>query len=523
MSSSTDDSLYPVSANEPKVHPLVRKSFAFVPTVGMRHAPEIMILEIFREVFPKKHCESIGEKDLDPNELNDNKSYYYTTKERAVLYALRGRRRKTKNAKAKPFFAPAYPSLARNAWLRMKSDRVINKLLLGGAIAQHLWGGGETEDKKREQESLAETLVRTFVGHNSFRGDDPHGKDILSVALRETFSAIDGAVAKENIFTKTCPGAVMRIPRDELSERIFKDLLALCELEGKVPRMQWLQVFMTLLRFSMPMWLLAQMRITSLLHGYLLAVIDQGAHIDSSRIEREIGGRNRGLLHPSLTPTREIFEKTEQYMKKRVELNILLYLLERTGTGMITNKRLEIQGAGSGVLTVEQLLQVTREATSDMKSSKWFREEAVEEKFQDFLTRKAEQHAAWRDPLKKGQGKNIDEFFRVLYRDNLGDEVGGYLLLPEGRGRTRGFRVFPGQLLLKTIAFLAAHDKQTNSTTRGGGRLVLEDVENHFQQYGIDFSYAADARPLLMRELQAMGLLTGSPDAGSSVAVACPY
>ena len=40
---------------------------------------------------------------------------------------------------------------------------------------------------------------------------------------------------------------------------------------------------------------------------------------------------------------------------------------------------------------------------------------------------------------------------------------------------------------------------------------------------GIDFSYAADARPLLMQEMQAMGLLAGSPDAGSSVAVSCPY
>jgi hypothetical protein len=48
-------------------------------------------------------------------------------------------------------------------------------------------------------------------------------------------------------------------------------------------------------------------------------------------------------------------------------------------------------------------------------------------------------------------------------------------------------------------------------------------VEDHFGQYGIDFTMAVDARPLLMKELQAMGLLSGSPDAGSSVAVTCPY
>jgi hypothetical protein len=123
----------------------------------------------------------------------------------------------------------------------------------------------------------------------------------------------------------------------------------------------------------------------------------------------------------------------------------------------------------------------------------------------------------------KGQGKNIDEFFRVLYRAELGDEEGGYLLAPEGRGAKRGFRVFPGQLLLKTATYMAAQDKWSCQPRGGAGKLVLQDVEELFGQYGIDFSTAADARPLLMNELQAMGLLTGSPDAGSSVAVACPY
>lgn len=524
MLNITNDNPYPVSANEPKVHPLVRKSFAFVPSAGMRLAPEILILEFFREVFFVSHYESIGEKGLDPDELAENKKHLYTDGERAVLYSLRGRRRKLPNTKIKPFFAPAYPALARKAWLRKKSERVIVNFLLGGPIAQALWGGGETEEKKREQEELANMLILALVGHNAFRNQDPRGKDILSVALQEASFEIAEGVAKDNIRAKTKKTeTVIKIPRDELSERIFKDLLALCKLEEGMPRMQWLQVFMTFLRFCMPMWLLAHMRITSLLHEYLLAALDKGVDIGSSRIEREIAIRNRGLLTPSLTPTLEIFEKTEQYMKKRVELNILLYLLESTGTALITNKQLVIQGAGANVLTVEQLLQVAREAADDMKSSPWFQKEGFAGNFQDFLTRRAEQHAAWRNPLQKGQGKNIDEFFRVLYRDNLGDEVGGYLLLPEGRERSRGFRVFPGQLLLKTIVFLSAHDKRSNSPTKGEGMLVLEDVEKHFQQYGIDFSYAADARPLLLRELQAMGLLTGSPDAGSSVAVASPY
>jgi len=529
MLNITDEDRYPESANEPKVHPLIRKSFAFVPSVGMRLAPEILVLEFFREVFFPNHYESVGEKDLDPEELTEDKRHFYKDGERAVLYSMRGRRRKLRNTKTKPFFAPAYPSLARKAWLRKKSERVIVNLLLGGAIAQALWGGGETVGKKREQETFAEELLLALVGHNSYRKQDLHGKDILSVALKEASFEIDEERAKENILAKTRKTEnVMKIQHDELSERIFKDLQALCSLEKILPRMQWLQVFMTFLRFSMPMWLLAHMRITSLLHDYLLAVLDQGVYIDSSLIVREIAGRNRGLLTPSLTPTLEIFEKTGQYMKKRVELNILLYFLERSFNeekrGFFANKQLVIQGAGANILTVEELLQVARENLRDKKESDSFQWEGFEGSFQNFLTRKAEQHAAWRNPLQKGQGKNIDEFFRVLYRDDLGDEVGGYLLIPEkSRERSRGFRLFPGQLLLKTIVFLSDQDKKNNNPNGGKGLLVLEDVEKHFQQYGIDFGFAADARPLLIRELQALGLLTGSPDAGSSVAVASPY
>lgn len=536
MSNVTSDSPYPTSANEPKVHPLVRNSFVFVPSAGMRLAPEILVLELYREIFFPSHYESTGGKELDPDELADNRSYYYSTGERAVLHALRGRRRKSRNAKSKPFFAPAYPSLAKKAWFGKNRERVIINFLLGRApsdrgqnhevcapISQHLWHKGETEEKKIEQKDFVDSLIRALVGQNSYQGDDLLGKEIMSVAIASAPSVVEEAHAKEKLYQKTRSHVVMKIPRDTLSQRIFRDLLALCKLEKEMPRMQWLQILMTFLRFSLPMWLLAQMRITSLLHGWLLNAVDKGDLASSDHIESEISHRNLELLHPTLTPTREIFERTELYMKCRVELNILLYLLMKVRDERICNKRLEIRGAGAEVLTLEELLLVARDAVNDMKSVDWFIRVADGGTFQDFLTREAEKHSAWRDPRGGGQGKNIDEFFRVLYRDELGDEAGGFILVSGGRGRARGFRVFPGQLLLKTLTFLASHDKQTNSPTRGGGQLVLEDVENHFKQYGIDFSCAADARPLLMRELQAMGLLTGSPDAGSSVAVAIPY
>lgn len=523
MSNETSDNLYVSSANEPIIHPLIRRSAFFVPSAGMRLSPEILVLELFREVFFDLHYGATGGKDLSPNEKLDNGIYRYSPAERAVIYTMRGRRRKSRNARSKPFFAPAYPTLARDSWLGKNRERVINNFLMGGAVAQYLWHRGETEGKKLEQRKIAGLLFAALVGQNSFDGQDVHDKDILSVALRSSPSVVNEALAIENITKKTGPETVFELAKDNLSQRETNDLLALCTLEKELPRMQWLQVLMTFLRFALPMWLLSHMRVTSLLHAWLVSALDDGNLTSKQEIETAIARRNERLLQPALIPTREIFEHTETYMKRRVELSILLYLLGKVRPAQLEDKRLKIEGAGAKVLRIEDLLLLAHDAMRDMKATHYFSDVAGAGKFQDFLTREAEKSAAWRDPLNKGQGKNIDEFFRVLYRDNLGDEAGGYLLVPEGRGRTRGFRVFPGQLLLKTITFLASHEKQTNCEVRGGGKLVLEDVETHFKQYGIDFSSAADARPLLMKELQAMGLLTGSPDAGSSVAVACPY
>lgn len=519
--------LYKPTANEPTVHPLIRNSFAFVPSAGMRLAPEILVLELLREIFFPLHYGDPARitKDLDPDELNEERHPRYSEYERAVLYALKGRRKKTKNSLTQPFFAPAYPVLAREAWLSKNRERVIRNFLLAGPVAQYLWHrGSDVEEKKRERDDLVDLLFKALVGQRSCINQDMEDKEILSVALRSTDYQVNAALAREKLESASKPDdpddSVIRIDQDELATRIFRDLRFICLLENGLPRLQWIQVLMTFLRFSLPMWLLAQVQITSLLHSWLIEAADDGKIPGISEILGKISSRNRGLLHPTLTPTREVFEKIEQYMKNRVEVNIFLRCLEKVRPNQIKDKKLRIYEGGGNTISIEGLLAISRDASPDLRALGRFKEVADGLDVRRFLTREGELFPAWRDPLLKGQGKNIDEFLRVLYRAALGDEAGGYLLIPEGRGASRGFRVFPGQLLLKTVTYLAAQDLRT---FRDGGKLVLEDIENHFQEYGIDFSSAADARPLFMQELQAIGLLTGSPDAGSSVAVACPY
>ncbi len=518
------DQHYPTSANEPKVHPLIKRSFIFVPTAGMRLAPEILVNEFFREVFYKDHSGARGGKDLNPDETGDDGKYCYSKGERAVIHALRGRRRKSRNANLKPFFAPLYPQIARNAWHGKNRERVIVNFLLRGALSYHFWHEGHTDEKEAELDDFISTLVKALIGQNSSYPDyTTHNKDIWSVAISPTFENVDKELAKDKLIENIRPDMVPLMSEDPLSQRIKSDLVALCNLEANLPRMQWLEVLMTFLRFVLPIWLLSQMRITSLLHSWIIKAVDEGEIISTNRIEHEIRDRYLGILRPTLMPTREIFERTETYIKHRVELNIFMYNLEKIIGVDLAKKSLVINGAGSSVVSIEKLLSDSCHLAHDLKKNERFIEVADQGDLMEFLTREGEQFHAWRDPLNKGQGKNIDEFFRVLYRDHHGDEAGGYLLASEGRGKARGFRLFPGQMLLKTISFLAAEDKKIIDGVRGGGTLVLQDVEDLFRQYGIDFNFAADARPLLMEELFQMGLLTGSPDAGGSVAVTSPY
>lgn len=516
------------TANEPKVHQLIKGSIIFVPSAGMRLAPETLVLELMREVFFDIHCgETKKAQDLKPDELDAEGHPRYTDREKAVLYALQGRRKKTKISLDQKYFAPAYPYLAKNAWFRKNSERVVNNFLISGPVTQHIWRNTTCErDRTEYQKELAEIISKALLGSNSCFDQNLKGKEILAATLGPESFSQNLEAATEKLVGMTRQSPQLLFEDDELSTRITEDLLAICELESKLPRMQWIQLLMTFLRFALPMWLLAHMKITRLVHEWLLQAADLEEIIDNRYIFESIGKRNRGILHPTLTPTRELFEHIDRYMKCRVEIDILLYCLEEVKKDRFTTKKkISFEGGGGkDVLSFDMLLTDVRDASQEIRNMNYFKQVANGQdlKIGTFLTREGQHFLAWRNPRMGGQGKNIDEFFRVLYRAELGDEAGGHLLTPEGVGPKRGFRVFPGQLLLKTMTFLAAQRKGLGR--RGGsGMLVLQDVEDHFSQYGIDFSTAADARPLLMNELQAMGLLRGTPDAGSSVAVANPY
>lgn len=525
------------STNEPRVPKLIKNSFISVPSAGMRSAPEILVLELMKEVFHGKlYDETKVEKQLNPERHDPDGKPCFSERERAILYALRGRRKKTKKHAEEIFFAPAYPQLAEHGWFRKSSERVIKQFFFSGPIVQSLYfNQKEPLDFEIRKKVLFEKIQMALIGNNSPYDGVLDKKDILAATLQpQTFINIYDNLSQTKThldeLIKSERDSLIRINNDEISDCITQDFIAICDIEGKIPRMQWLQLLMTFLRFALPMWLLSQMQITKLVYDWLIEAVD--GHGDLPNIETIsdlLSKRNCNLLHPTLTPTREIIEHIDSYMKCRVQLNILLYCLLEIGNGKLDRKndnlRINFDGGGPNRISIEELLDAARKSSGQIREMPYFKQVAdnsVDFDVHSFLIREGGKFSAWKKPRNSGQGKNIDEFFRVLYQSEIGDESGGYLITPIGQGSKRGFMVFPGQMLLKTMAYLAAKDKTSNNGNVRG-MLVLQDVEDHFAKYGVDFSTAADARPKLMKKLQSMGLLRGSPDAGSSVAVEIPY
>ena len=251
------------------------------------------------------------------------------------------------------------------------------------------------------------------------------------------------------------------------------------------------------------MWMLAHLRITIMVRDWVLSAAMKEAIPTVDEMVSAIRKRHEGLLHPSSSPTREVFEHVEAYMRARVELRLLVRVVEtinterfRAATGEVKTLSLDQQGAR--FITLGDLLDLTRNCDwSTVVDGKTLRQ---------WLTREAEKYPAWRSPRTRGQGKNIDEFIRVLYR-SADDDSGSGLLI---RCPATTTKIVPGHRLLQLFAFLAA---QAKSRSRGKerGKLVLRDIEQHLYDYGIDFRSSSFGRPLLIEKLMEGGFLVGQP------------
>ena len=491
--------------NEPAVPAcLGSDSLVFAPTAGMRLAPEVLVFELFRELGYGDSRNADETRAREFSDVVDTPSL--SEAERLLLSTCRGRQKKTRAPRREFFYAPPYLGLSRHAWLRKRTDRTMRDYFLGGPLAHQEELGKLDKD----------IVVRALLGNRSARVEDESpGKEILSLlALGERADPLPDSVhdylTKAVRHARSAPLALGR-HSDPMSSILSEDFLQLCRLEAMTARREWLFFLIAFLRVATTMWILAHLRITVMVRDWVLSAAEKKTVPTVEVTLRAIRERYEGLLHPSSSPTCEVFEHVETYMRARVELRLLVREVETMNPERFraaskdTNKTLSLDKQGAGYITLGDLLDLARNsAWSSVVDGKPLRQ---------WLTREAEKYPAWRSPLKRGQGKNIDEFIRVLYR-SADDDSGSGLLIRSGTTTT----IVPGHRLLQLFAFLAEQAK-ARSLGRERGKLVLRDIEQHLYDYGIDFRSSSFGRPLLMQKLMEGGFLVGSPDAGESAEV----
>jgi hypothetical protein len=514
-----------LATHEPTTPPLVQTgTFAFLPSLGMRLAPEVLIQELYREVFYEKWSSNNGkELQLSPEGEWPIGTKIFVEKEKALLYAGRGRSKRKGSHGTNDFYAPLFPRLARGGWPRKQSEHLVREHLLLGPIAQVLRAKGSSSGD--EIQEFSNRLVRALAGsRGSPGGNSPELFAAILSGLPPLqtseyhMSCLDNGKAEERLIdglSEVGHQALLRFrAEDPLADRIFKDLEAVLALEELVPRVQWLEVLKSFLRMALATWVLARTQITVLLRDWLIDALSGKPVPDEAKLHESLRRRYRNLFHPTLTPTDELGQHVDRYMIARIETNLLLSQLNECLNGELDAKHLTTSTEGGNSISLVDLLQRARSSSNSFALSI-----GGDLTPRQFATRQGELYRAWCFPRRYGVGKNLNEFLRVLKPGSEGDADRGYLVSSPGIGIS-GQIVFPGATLIKTFVFLAEARRRR---AKEGMKLILADLEGHFEDYGVAFRSALAARPRLIQELIILGLLKGSPDAGDSAELRSPY
>jgi len=518
----------------PMVPSFYSQCFLFVRSTENVNAPGELVSELFREIFYSSYTSSIrpngSRLEPDSKDLANVESELitaYTDGEKAVLEILRGKaKRDQKNILF--VFTPAYPQLMRNSWLRKKNGRNVRGHFLGGVLAQALHSKNYRK-MNEEIVKLGSLLFKSGIG-NSSHGNvaDSEFLDALrntsTVPNNECFENNDNVVLKlKDFIIQNHDGEeynnyqVYNLPPEYESKDIlpliaYNDFNAILNLESSLPRVEWINYLANYLRVIIPVWVLTSTKATTMIYDALIEIIDNSKIPDKVVFLESFVRRNQKIFTCSESPNSGGEQIIKDYGAKRIKLSLLFYILENNLPEAIFKKHLDIEACTSdriGLFDFFEKVLVYKDKIKDFVSL----DSALS--IDQYLSRQAESYMGYKDPLHTSILKNMSELLRVLREPETGFDSGG-LLIPKKSGRLlAGYVVFPQPALIRLFTFLACNRKVNE-------KIMIKDLIDHFEVYGIDFSRSNEARENLSKALMQLGLLEGSPDAGANAIIGSP-
>jgi len=509
-------------ANEPKVPNLIsNSSFLRMPTPAMRSAPEILTLELQRKIFyeiDRKSKASKKDRLLQPfDEDNPN----WTKEERFTIEAFRGRRKLAGDRK--PYYAPAFPALARNSWLRAKDPVTVDGFLFEGPICHYLKSINADQIKIGLFSSL---VVKSLI-------DDSKDRDIFVHSLKDetpnTMLSISDAEDKLSDYLQKKINTTQTLSdhtTDVFSETATKDFVNLLCLQDKIPRMLWISMLQGFLRLTMSISLIGKMKSTEILWSWILDAVEKNIIPHQTDIDKALRERHEDIFQPSEVEFDGLASTISSYSKTRVKLSCFLedcLSLKLISEAEYEGKFSVASSPAKDELHIKEFLEtISRNSQAIASNAK--RELSTEEdnSFEIYMNRKCSNFNLYTKG-NVGQSKNISEFLKIIEKSEGFDDNASHVFEKVIRRRSKHkFRTSPGQLLIEMIALFADLNKFKDSNLRKRN-LSLIELEAHFRKYGINYTLAADGRRTLMKRLTSAGILSGSPDAGDSISVINPY
>jgi hypothetical protein len=310
------------------------------------------------------------------------------------------------------------------------------------------------------------------------------------------------------------------VPPRTPSERFVEDLSKIVALKSHLTRRQWTVLIESLLRLGLASHVLWLCRLNALVFDLAAAAMATGEAPEPDQVEQQgwsvhIGGNPLLELGQDANPA--IRNRVHEYIHARLGLNLLLHATEDAGCPMDTDL-----SPGDGRSPADALSAFLRHVASH-------REELADSIGQAFSTPSLEGATAILEDANprimnasSGFGKNLTEFVRYSLTQLLTkeDEQKAYdqaYVLHRKTAATntpRPFQPGPATLIVMVHACCRA---------QAGIPASIDDFRSYLEEYGVRAPTGELQGGATARDLERLGLVVDSPDAGGGRLLVDPF
>lgn len=305
------------------------------------------------------------------------------------------------------------------------------------------------------------------------------------------------------------------------AEVFARDLNKLLLLKPSLTRRQWCALLESLLRIGLVSHVLWICSLNTCVWNLALEMLEGYPPPSGDAIEKVFWSK-----HVKTEPFLDGGQNADPYLRRQIEsyatarlgLNMLFYVLEEQGTSFDWPEAVSNGGLAAGA-QIEYFLEHLSQARSTigLNPRSW-----VTGELGTTIDNLAANRGINLSGDTKGVPKNLYEFLAYTLQRRRTKEVAllehdqGYLLAKASSASNSPWVVRPGPVLLLTMCHVTC-------ASMAGAPVTLRHLADHFGYYGVRLATGDLQEGLIATDLETLGVLVDSPDAGGGRLVLDPF